>query len=283
MAPWISILPGRLHLRPRVDELVPRLRRVLDEVLAVPQQLRVGVGRRRVEPALVGRGLQDGPEAFPCSILAAMRGGHTARSTPRWRTRRSRRRPCHQVDRGVLGARGGGRAAGAAVSASLAERVELDLVLAAGALVAALGGLLNGAARLVVDPPVERDRARRSTTTPPQPTTTQAVSDEKRWLAAIRTTQAARLPGRPHMPKRLRIRRATHPERAAEPAVPAAGASAFVASTTLAGRRRRRGVAGQVERDDVLAPRRRRARPAAASRNRRPGRRASRRSAMRSR
>ena len=47
-----------------VDHLVPGLRRLLDQVFAVPEQLRVGVERRRVELALEGGGLDHAGEDF---------------------------------------------------------------------------------------------------------------------------------------------------------------------------------------------------------------------------
>ena len=93
-----------------VDHLVPGLRRLRDPVGAVPEQLGVRPQRRRVELALELGRLDDAREDVLRSPRRRRPAG-TARSSRRWRTRRSRSRPSRSGRPTSPRRRAGGRAA----------------------------------------------------------------------------------------------------------------------------------------------------------------------------
>ena len=145
--------PGLGQARRRVDQLVPRRRRLVDEVLAVPQQLRVGVRRRAVEPAVVGRGLER-PRERPLAHLAGHVLGPRQDPLGLGELRGPDDVHAHEVDRGVLGGEAADERLALRVGV-VAERVEDDPVAPVRLLRAPVGGLPEGARRLVVGPPVQ--------------------------------------------------------------------------------------------------------------------------------
>ena len=137
-----------------VDHLVPGLRRGLDQVLAVPEQLGVGVERRAVELALERGGLDDAVEDV-LGHLRLQRVGPLAQPAGVGELGRPDHVHADHVDRSSPRRRAGGRAARAAGSASVGSSSTLIVVLAARLLGAALGDLLDRAAGLGGDEPVQ--------------------------------------------------------------------------------------------------------------------------------
>ena len=144
---WIKpVLADPLSL---VEHLVPRLGHLLDPVLAVPEELRVGRERRRVEGVLERGAIDDRVEDVLGHLRfeLALPGLDPARVG-------ELRGPDHvhaeDVDRGVLGTEPADELLALPVGVGWQE-LEGDRVLAVRLLRALVGRRLEGAARLVED------------------------------------------------------------------------------------------------------------------------------------
>ena len=140
-----------------IDHLVPGLGRRLDQVLAVPEQLGVGVDRRGPQPAVVGGRLQRaGQHAL------GDRGAVGAGPRPDPARRRELGGPVdvhrEDVDRRVAGGEPLDQRLALLVR-RVGEEVDVDLVRAVRRRRAVGGGLRERAGRLREHQPVERDRA----------------------------------------------------------------------------------------------------------------------------
>ena len=158
---WTWICPAfpRAQLLGLVDHLVPGRRRLRHQVLAVPEQLGVGVERRGVELALEGGGLDHVRKDLLGDLLVQRRRA-TGLIQPALANSRG---PDHvhadDVDRSSPWRRAGGRAARAAGWRRSAGVRRRSCSGRSTRRVQRFGDLLDRAAGLVGDEPVEGDRA----------------------------------------------------------------------------------------------------------------------------
>ena len=146
-------LDQRLEVGRLRDQAVPRVGRLVDLVLAVPEQLRVGVRGRRVQLALVGRGRQRaGKRALP--HLRRKRGRPLLDPSGRCELGGPDDVHAGDVDRRVLRRQAPDERL-ALLIGLVRQRIQRDLELAVRLVGAALGRVLEGARRLVEDPDVD--------------------------------------------------------------------------------------------------------------------------------